>query len=104
MNRLLLLEVRLAASSRFLRSMEALISAALLAGEEEDRELEDFEELLDDELREGALETDVLNASVSNERLRNEPNSLSVTLPVFLSMETISMLSLIHISEPTRPY
>lgn len=92
MNRLLLLEVRLAASSRFLRSMEALISAALLAEEEEDRELEDFEELLDDELREGALETDVLNASVSNERLRNEPNSLSVTLPVFLSMETISML------------
>ena len=92
MNRLLLLlEVRLAASSRFLRSMEALISAALLAEEEEDRELEDFEELLDDELREGALETDVLNASVSNERLRNEPNSLSVTLPVFLSMETISM-------------
>tara|TARA_B100000676_G_C17621277_1_gene601808 strand:+ start:427 stop:642 length:216 start_codon:yes stop_codon:yes gene_type:complete len=71
--------------------MEALISAALLAEEEEDRELEDFEELLDDELREGALETDVLNASVSNERLRNEPNSLSVTLPVFLSMETISM-------------
>ena len=91
MNRLLLLEVRLAASSRFLRSMEALISAALLAEEEEDRELEDFEELLDDELREGALETDVLNASVSNERLRKEPNSLSVTLPVFLSMETISM-------------
>ena len=92
MNRLLLLlEVRLAASSRFLRSMEALISAALLAEEEEDRELEDFEELLDDELREGALETDVLNASVSNERLRSEPNSLSVTLPVFLSMETISM-------------
>ena len=85
------MEVRLAASSRFLRSMEALISAALLAEEEEDRELEDFEELLDDELREGALETDVLNASVSNERLRNEPNSLSVTLPVFLSMETISM-------------
>ena len=71
--------------------MEALISAALLAEEEEDRELEDFEELLEDELREGALETDVLNASVSNERLRNEPNSLSVTLPVFLSMETISM-------------
>ena len=71
--------------------MEALISAALLAEEEEDRELEDFEELLDDELREGALETDVLNASVSNERLRNEPNSLSVTLPVFLSMETISI-------------
>ena len=91
MNRLLLLEVRLAASSRFLLSMEALISAALLAEEEEDRELEDFEELLDVELREGALETDVLNASVSNERLRNEPNSLSVTLPVFLSMETISM-------------
>ena len=91
MNRLLLLEVRLAVSSRFLRSMEALISAALLAEEEEDRELEDFEELLDDELREGALETDVLNASVSNERLRNEPNSLSVTLPVFLSMETISI-------------
>ena len=92
MNRLLLLlEVRLAASSRFLRSMEALISAALLAEEEEDRELEDFEELLDDELREGALETDVLNASVSNERLRSEPNSLSVTLPVFLSMETISI-------------
>ena len=85
------MEVRLAASSRFLRSMEALISASLLAEEEEDRELEDFEELLDDELREGALETDVLNASVSNERLRNEPNSLSVTLPVFLSMETISM-------------
>ena len=71
--------------------MEALISAALLAEEEEDRELEDFEELLDDELREGALETDVLNASVSNERLRSEPNSLSVTLPVFLSMETISI-------------
>ena len=72
MNRLLLLlEVRLAASSRFLRSMEALISAALLAEEEEDRELEDFEELLEDELREGALETDVLNASVSNERLRS---------------------------------
>lgn len=92
MNRLLLLlEVRLAASSRFLRSMEALISAALLAEEEEDRELEDFEELLEDELREGALETDVLNASVSNERLRSEPNSLSVTLPVFLSMETISI-------------
>ena len=91
MNRLLLLEVRLAASSRFLRSMEALISAALLAEEEEDRELEDFEELLEDELREGALETDVLNVSVSNERLRSEPNSLSVTLPVFLSMETISI-------------
>ena len=71
--------------------MEALISAALLAEEEEDRELEDFEELLEDELREGALETDVLNASVSNERLRSEPNSLSVTLPVFLSMETISI-------------
>ena len=91
MNRLLLLEVRLAASSRFLRSMEALISAARLAEAEEERELEDFEELLDDELREGALETDVLNASVSNERLRSEPNSLSVTLPVFLSMVTISM-------------
>ena len=71
--------------------MEALISAALLTEEEEDRELEDFEELLEDELREGALETDVLNASVSNERLRSEPNSLSVTLPVFLSMETISI-------------
>ena len=71
--------------------MEALISAARLAEAEEERELEDFEELLDDELREGALETDVLNASVSNERLRSEPYSLSVTLPVFLLIVTISM-------------
>ena len=55
LNRLLLLDVRLAASSRFLRSMEALISAARLAASEEERELDDLDELLD-ELRDGALE------------------------------------------------
>ena len=54
LNRLLLLDVRLAASSRFLRSMAALISAARLAASEEERELDDLDELLD-ELRDLSL-------------------------------------------------
>ena len=75
--------------------MPALIWAACFATalEPDDLEEEDLEEeLLEDGFR-GALDTDVLKPSSLKLRPRSSPNSLMVTFPVALSIETISMPS-----------
>ena len=83
---------RLAASSARCLSMPALIWAACFATalEPDDLEEEDLEEELLDEGFRGALDTDVLKPSSLKLRPRSSPNSLMLTFPVALSIETIS--------------
>jgi len=67
-----------------------------------DLEMDEMQEIIGDFL----IEADELIESLDNDfvKLESSPGDLDLLNEIFRAVHTIKGLSLIHISEPTRPY